>query len=553
MKKVLSIFLTLIIMLAVFPIPASAEAVVLGGYADMLYGGLYYVIDDESNTAEVVGYELRDEETPAGEIAIPNAVTKNGVSYNVTSIGIGAFYQSLYTKITVPSSVTAIWDSAFAASIYLENVNVNGNCVFDYIGSSLFMGTQYEAQIYENDVTYLGKNVLYKYNGNGEFTIPDNITLVAPQAFMWSDVEKVVFNNNIAEIPEYCFESCNNLTNVVFTDSIVYVGEGAFKNCTSLENITLGKNVATLSLDCFANTKIKSIYLSTSIYEIAGAFRNCNTLETVTVDPGHSMLFVNNNRIYKKSTFLGINENGDLDNIEGVAIVYSNPKHTLGKVTLPNDVMLIDDYAFYGCKDLEELYCNKLMSVGIEAFRNSGIKVFNAKGMLENDYLISYGAFANCSNLTTINLENAAAIGNSAFENCTSLVDVKLNDYLSYIGAKAFANTGIREITIKNCTIEEGAFMNCKNLEKVTIGEGVTEIYKNAFLGCPNLKEISISKDVTYIDENAFNGCDNVTFKLIKGSKAYKYIKNNTKFNFEVVGRYTLWQRIIDFFRSIFG
>ncbi len=552
MKKILAVVLTLIMMISVFAIPASASAVVMGGYSDMNKDGVYYALDTDLKTAEVVGYELNVENASAGELVVPNSVSKRGVSYTVTGIGIGAFYQSMYTKITLPASITYIDSIAFMSSIYLDSVVIPDSCVLDYVGSDLFMGTPFEETVYESNAFYVGSNVLYKFNGSGEFVIPENVNILAPNCFMWSDIEKVIFNNNIVEIPSYCFSSCWSLTDVVFSDSIVNVGEGAFKDCTSLEEITLGKNVATLGLDCFANTRIKSIYLSTEICEVTGAFRDCTTLETIAVAPGHSMLFAKNNCIYKNSTFLGVDENGDMENIEGIAIVYSNPKYTSGVVTLPNEVMLIEDYAFYGCKNLEELSCNNIMSVGTDAFRNSGIKAFNANGMIGEEYLIYDGSFANCKNLTTINIENAAIIGDSAFENCTSLVNVKLNENLLYLGAKAFANTGIKEITVKNCAIDEGAFMNCENLETVTIGDGVTEIYKNAFLGCPNLKTISLSADIEYIDENAFNGCENVTFKVTKHTYAYNHIVN-LDLNFEVVGKLSLWERIVAFFRRIFG
>ena len=62
-----------------------------------------------------------------------------------------------------------------------------------------------------------------------------------------------------------------------------------------------------------------------------------------------------------------------------------------------------------------------------------------------------------------------------------------------------------------------------------------------------------MSKTVKAFEENAFNGCDNVTFELVKGTDAYDYIDDNTDFNIEAVGRYSLWQRIIDFFRALFG
>ncbi len=556
MKKILSICLVLVMMLSVFAVPVSAESglVVFSGYYDGQYNDLLFTVDEYDMTATIVGYVLRDSNSPGGSKAIPTSVVYKNKYYEVIGIDDLAFYQSMYTKISVPSTVTYIGSNAFASSLYLEDVEIDENCELYYVGSSLFMGTPYEAEIYENKATYLGKNVLYKYNGDGEFTIPDNITIIAPQAFMWSDVEKVVFNNNIEEIPFYCFSSCWSLTDVVFSDSINYVAEGAFADCSSLENITLGNNVWSLGLDSFSGTAIKSIHLGASVDSIAGAFRNCSALETITVDRSNTVLFVNNNVVYTYANFPTIDKYGNIDFVEGKVVAYSNPKYTSGKITVQSDVMAIGDYAYYGCKDLESVSANELMMIGTGAFQNSGIKEFNAKGILNTGvYVIDNDAFADCKNLTKINLANVTVIGDSAFENCTALADVVLSENMMYLGDKAFANTGIVEITIKNCDIGEGTFMNCKKLEKVTIGEGVTAIFKNAFLGCPNLKVISISKDTEYFDENAFNGCDDVTFELIKGTKAYKFIKRNTDFNIEVVGSYSFFQRIVDFFRSIFG
>ncbi len=67
-----------------------------------------------------------------------------------------------------------------------------------------------------------------------------------------------------------------------------------------------------------------------------------------------------------------------------------------------------------------------------------------------------------------------------------------------------------------------------------------------------------LAKTVNYFEDNAFNGCDDVTFQLIKGTKAYKYIqneieKNEKEYVVEIVGNYSFFQRLIDFFRSLFG
>ncbi len=543
MKKFLSICLVLVMMLSVFAVPVSAESglVVFSGYYDGQYNDLLFTVDEYDMTATIVGYVLRDSNSPSGSKAIPTSVVYKNKYYEVIGIDYLAFYQSMYTKISVPSTVTYIGSNAFASSLYLEDVEIDENCELYYVGSSLFMGTPYEAEIYENKATYLGKNVLYKYNGDGEFTIPDNITIIAPQAFMWSDVEKVVFNDNIDEIPDYCFASCWSLTDVVMTDSIYYIGNGAFKDCTSLEKITLGKNVELLGTDCFANTKLKTIHLGEYVYEMTGAFNNCKTMESITVDANNETYTTDGKAVYSKMYF-EIEEAYQLD--------YYIPSQAQGTVTLNDDVISIGMYAFYNCDGLEKVKGNQVYLVMSYAFSGSGIKEFDA----DNLTIIGNGAFRNCKKLDTINLENIYYFAEASFENCVSLTKVDFADDVSEIGGAAFANTGITEVTIKgdDCYIYESAFMNCKNLETVKLEEGVSYVGMNAFLNCPKLKVIYLSKTVNYFEDNAFNGCDDVTFELIKGTKAYKFIKRNTDFNFEIVGNYSFFQRIIDFFRSIF-
>ncbi len=555
MKKVLSICLVIIMMLSVFAISASATPVVIGGDADVRNGGLYYIIDEDNKTATVVGYELKDENASAGKLTVPEKITYNEIQYTVIGVGYGAFYQSMYTEIVLPSSITYIDDMAFSSSAYLAKVVVDENCVLDYVGSNLFMGTPYEEKIYENDVTILGKNVLYKCNSDGTFIIPDKITVLASNAFMWSDVEKVIFNDKITEIPMGCFASCSRLNEVVMSDSITIIGDGAFMDCTSLENITLGNCVSVIGEDCFANTQIKSIHLTREVNHIGGAFKNC-ALESITIDPNNTTLSTNGKMVYQEGTFFEFDKNGHFISVEGKVLMYCIPQYAKGSITLPTMVMAIGSYAFYDCDELDEVKAGKLYYIYPGAFQNSSIKSFNSEGiMATGQYMIFADAFKNCKNLTTINLKGVSYIDDSAFENCISLENVQISNDIMTIGAKAFSNTGIKEIEItsnNNCTIEEGAFMNCQYLEKVKLGEGVTRLGTNAFLECPNLKTVSLSKTIEVFDDNALNGCENVNFEVVKGTAGYKLV-NKLEFNFTVVGKITFWQRIIAFFVRLFS
>ena len=551
MRKLLSVILVLVTMLSVFSVTASAETSAKGifddeTYYDVLIDDVYYLL--ENGVGAVTGFDMDlDDTSPKAGITIPETVTYGGKDFTIIMIFDMAFMECDYTSITLPSTITYIGDGAFMSSPYLEKVVIPNDCEFEYFGAEVFTGTPFEAEIYSKDETIFGKNVLFSYIGNAdEYVIPENINIIVPKAFFMSGIKNIVFNNNVTDIPAYAFASCRNLTEVTIPDAVTVIADGAFMDCFNLEKINFGENVWMICEDAFANTKIKSIHLGINVAQITGAFKNCNMLESITIEPGNTSFVTDGNAVYQKT-----NISEGYKTREVLMLEYYIPSKAQGDINLKSDVYVISDYAFYGCKNIGEVKANELTHIGYSAFENSSITKFSANG----DYYIFDSAFKNCKNLQSINLENIRYIDTAAFENCTSLKNVTFSKDIAYIGPLAFSNTGLTEVVIYGdyCEIHEGAFKNCANLQSVRLEEGVYYVGMDAFLGCPKLETIYLSKTVKSFAENAFNGCDNVTFELVKGTDAYDYIDDNTDFNIETVGRYSLWQRIIDFFRALFG
>lgn len=548
MKKLLSVVLVLVMMLSVFSVTASAVPSEKLLYWDVHENGLYYTVYDDGE-AIVEGFD-EDHAKTNPNLVVPSTIKYDGSVYTVTYIGESAFLTSEYKTITLPSTIYYVGYEAFAGSKNLEKVIIPNDCDFTYFNANAFSGTPFEAEIFSSEYIVFGKNTLFSYTGSGEFTIPENITYIVDQCFMMSGIEKVVFNDNIAEIPASAFANCTELSEVVFSNSIEYIGSRAFENCKKLENVVLSDSVLVLDYDAFSNSGLKNLYIGRHATDIAGAFTNCKNFESVTISPSNTVYYTDNKAIYENAEFFDVDQFGNFHTVTAKMLTYYFPTKAQGNITLPKDVKGISAYAFYGCKNIESVTAQGVIFVDYNAFKDSSIKSFSS----DQYYDVYAGAFKNCNNLTSVNFENVTYVDDYAFENCVSLVDVEFPDGIGYIGASAFANTGIKEISISGyeCIIGESAFMNCKNLESVRLEEGVTYVGQNAFLGCPNLSKVYLSKTVKYFDDNALNGCENVTFEVIKNTAAYKYVKN-LKLNYEVVGNYSLWQRIVDFFRSIFG
>jgi hypothetical protein len=117
---------------------------------------------------------------------------------------------------------------------------------------------------------------------------------------------------------------------------------------------------------------------------------------------------------------------------------------------------------------------------------------------------IGYRVFIECTNLTSITVDNANA-------NYSSLDGVLFNKnkttLILFPGGKGGSYT-----TIPNSVTSIGgyAFIGCTNLTSVVIPNSVTSIGDNAFRECTNLTSIAIPNSVTIIGYNAFYLCANL-------------------------------------------
>ena len=97
---------------------------------------------------------------------------------------------------------------------------------------------------------------------------------------------------------------------------------------------------------------------------------------------------------------------------------------------------------------------------------------------------IGKSAFADCTELTSLNLGSVNMMGERTFYKCTSLVSLTLGNALTEIG--------------------EEAFRYCSGLIDVNIPDFVTKIGRYAFADCPNLETIKIGRSVDSIGDGLF-------------------------------------------------
>lgn len=198
-------------------------------------------------------------------------------------------------------------------------------------------------------------------------------------------------------------------------------------------------------------------------------------------------------------------------------------ENTITKVIIPEGVEEIGAYAFAGLTALEEVVLPSTLTK------------------------IQYGAFINCTSLTTISfssVNNLQFINNDAFSGCTSLNNISLTSIIA-IGNRAFMNTKVARIVLPETaqSIGEQAFYNCTSLsrlsfnaEKVKLGAeafayctqlssvsvNASVIPAGVFYGCGNLASVTLGKDVSVIGQSAFADTKVSSFTIDAGNAYFK-------------------------------
>lgn len=377
-------------------------------------------------------------ESVLGTLNIPSYVTYNNQDYDVTKIYANAFNGNAHlTQVKVPRTVTVIAGNAFRDCANLETVVLPEELVTlspeAFVGCSKLKYFKAPVNVEREDINIL----------------PSSMTVIYGSTFT----------------------NCTSLESIYIPSDVTVIQDGAFYGCTSLEDVfvfsttppTLGQNVfynmpdngkiyvPAGSLNSYKTATNWSAYADRIVAMPAYKFLTY----TFDVVDNRSVATVSGYRAGMAGELVIPNKvyvyNGQSVPFDVVAIDDNDIDHgafnnctSLTKVTFPNTMQSIENYAFVSCSNLAEVdfsACTSLTNLGASAF--------------------AYTA------LTSVSLPSTLTeIKNAVFNGCSSLALVDIPNGVRTIGVNAFRNTFLASLTLPASvgSIGQHAFEQCNNL-----------------------------------------------------------------------------------------
>ena len=270
---------------------------------DIEMNGVYYCITDATAKTLEVTY-VEDGEGNAdfyyGSVIIPKRISKNGITYTVTSIGGHAFENcSGLTSLTIPDGVTSIGNWTFSGCSGLTSLTIPEGVTI--IGSSAFEGCSSLTNItIPNSVTSIGS---YAFSGCTNLTsvsMPASIVFFSGfsafgdenniEAVYITDLEKWLgtsfsLGNNPLHSGARLYLNGEELTELVIPDGISAILTAAFRGCESLVTVVIPETVTSIGSTAFHGCSgLTSVTIPNSVTSIGGhAFSSCSSLTSVYV------------------------------------------------------------------------------------------------------------------------------------------------------------------------------------------------------------------------------------------------------------------------------
>lgn len=384
--------------------------------------------------------------------ALTSITLPNTIKYILSKAFVHATIES--GSIFIPASVTTIEPGAFADCYDLNSVRVeennpvydsrdNCNAIIETATNALAVA--FNASTMPSTVTAIGDNAFagdaYSgwayYSGCSltDYVIPNSIKTIGNKAFyLCTGLNSVDFDNELTSIGDYAFAICNNLKNVTIPDKTITIGNGAFAHCYNLNSAIIGNSVTSIGDEAFYMCDgLVNLSIGNSVKSIGKeAFWRCDQLT--------SIIFPNS---VESIGDLAFNECSGL-----TSITFGDALTSIGRsafsdcsglksIKIPNSVTSIGQHAFYRCTGLQRIICMSIppLDIDSECFNCYGINIYEQATLFVPAEAVAvyrahgeWGKFLRIVPFIGAGPGDINGDGNIAINDVTGLIDMLLSD-----------------------------------------------------------------------------------------------------------------------------
>lgn len=503
-----------------------------------------------------VGYDYETQKTEVSinttssnskeEVVVPGEISYEGEKYKVTKLGSVFSGNKIIEKVTIPKTVTSLYNTFSECSALRDVVNTSQLKVVYYAFSNCSSLKSIDLSCCETvgAGSFIGCSQLE----NVVLKVCKRIETCAFSNYGNSNCSKLKSVGDISHcesIGEYSFSNCSSLTSVDLA-SCKTIGKCAFSGCSVLESVGSTKLLTNIPESTFNGcSNLQNIDLSNCTSVGSSAFSGCRKIEHFNLN---KCTYISSNAF----SYCGLKEI-DLTAVKVIEEnAFTNCKN-LAKVTGLRQIKSLPDGTFNRCRNLSIIDLSGIESLGEYCMRGTAIESVNLQNLkkwnsdvfaeckqLTNVVLpesitsIPVRAFYRCDKLSTIDLSHCTVMGGGAFAMCTSLAHIDLSSVTLLESVKGgYYSNGDYEYYSPNDVI--GSFTDSKNLTSVSLS-CCKKIGDRAFKGCTSLEKIVLPETVTNLGWECFDGTIMVTSMAIEPP----VITSNTDLSSNIMGEFVL-------------
>lgn len=427
-----------------------------------------------------------------------------------------AFHCERLSQIVLPASLETVGRNAFDGSPWFLSLPEDGTS-----GAVLVDGSHYQGDVrLPEHVRMIAGGAFCGNEQITSVTIPEEVTWIGPRAFCGcTGLLYVKLPSRIPVIPEGLFSYCPSLIQVELMQTetegqLVRVEEQAFYDCRSLMSIPSLESADFIGKE---------------------ALWGCGMLYNLELSCGDM-----GDRAFEGTGFL--NELKARSPLAATASVLIDGLGSRGRVTIPEGIERIADYAFCGNKDITWIVfpeslkhigaygfagCSSLEGVSFSSVLETlGSRAFEACGFSGTVScpvrVIGDGAFSRCRSLKHGSFDRTEVIGSHGFEGCVDLESVSCA-HLAELGSFAFSGCEALtawDVQTVRC-VGERAFYGCFSLKRLAL-YGEMAVGAHGFEDCTSLEVLRIPEEGFTFGTCCFSGCTALR-RIVHGEGIYDF------------------------------